>query len=265
MTTDVPLIEIENAEVYRGDTRVFENLSLRIAQGRHTAILGPNGAGKSTLLRLLSRELYPVHREGSSVRILGHDRWDVFELRRQLGVVSHELQMQYTRTVRGLDVVLSGFFSSVGIGYHSHLNPSPEQRARAQSVLEQLGATALAQKAIGEMSSGEQRRCLLGRALVHDPACLVLDEPTASLDLKAKFELIGTIRQLVHQGRTLVLVTHHVDEIPPEVERVVLLRAGRVVADGKKSDILTSERLADLFETKMHLAEQRGFFYAIPD
>jgi len=260
-----PLIEIENAEVFRGETRVFEGLSLRIDQGRHTAILGPNGAGKSTLLRLLSRELYPVHREGSWVRILGEERWDVFALRRHLGIVSHELQMQYTRTIRGLDVVLSGFFASVGVGFHSHLEPTADQRARATSVLSELGGAHLATKPIGAMSAGEQRRCLLARALVHDPATLVLDEPTTSLDLKAKFEFIALMRKLVRRDRTLVLVTHHVDEIPPEVERVVLLRAGQVLADGPKAEILTSERLSALFETPMHLVAHRGFFQAIPD
>jgi len=199
------------------------------------------------------------------VRILGIERWDVFELRRQLGVVSHELQMHYTQTVRGVDVVLSGFFASVGIGYHSHLQPTPEQRARAVQVLHELGATQLAKKPIGAMSAGEQRRCLLGRALVHDPSALVLDEPTTSLDLKARFELIALVRKLVNRGKTLILVTHHVDEIPPEVTRVVLLREGRVIADGLKSDILTSERLSHLFDTKMHLLEQNGFFQSVPD
>ncbi|WP_394825439.1 ABC transporter ATP-binding protein [Pendulispora albinea] len=266
MTNETPpLIDIHDAEVYRGDTRVFEHLSLRIEQGSHTAILGPNGAGKSTLLRLLSREIYPVARAGSWVRILGEERWNVFDLRKQLGLVSHELQMQYERSVRGLDVVLSGFFASVGVGYFSHLQPTADQRAHAQEVLTELGAAELSQKPIGAMSSGEQRRCLLGRALVHNPRILVLDEPTASLDMKAKFEFIALIRKLVHEQRTLVLVTHHVDEIPPEITRVVLLRKGHVVADGPKSEVVTSARLSDLFDTPLHLLEHQGFFQAVPD
>jgi len=261
----IPLIEIHDAEIYREDTRVFEHLSLRIEDGSHTAILGPNGAGKSTLLRLLTRDIYPVHREGSWVRILGEERWDVFELRSQLGIVSYEMQMQYERSIRGRDVVLSGFFSSVGVGFFSHLQPTPEQRARAEQVLRDLGATQLADKPIGAMSSGEQRRCLLGRALVHNPRILVLDEPTTNLDLKAKFEFLAEIRKLVHQDRTLVLVTHHVDEIPPEITRVVLLREGRVIADGPKAEMLTSERLSALFDTPLHLLEHQGFFQAVPN
>lgn len=257
-----PLLEIEDARVFRGETRVFDGLSLRIEQGESTAILGPNGAGKSTLLRLLTRELYPVSREGSWVRILGAERWDVFTLRRQLGLVSHELQAEAPRRARGLDVVLSGFFASVGL--HPHQEVTVAQIARAEALLRELGAAHLRDKPIAIMSAGEQRRCLLGRALVHDPPSLVLDEPTTNLDLKSAFELIALLRRLVRQGRTLVLVTHHVHEIPPEVSRVVLLREGRIFAEGPKGAVLTDENLSRLFDVPLHLVERNGFFQAFP-
>lgn len=256
------LIEIEDAEVYRGETRVFEGLSLRIEQGESTAILGPNGAGKSTLLRLLSREIYPVHREGSGVRILGRERWEAFALRRRLGLVSYELQMAYPRDVRGVDVVLSGFFASAGL--HEHEPPTAAQRARAGAVLRDLGVAHLGDKPIAEMSAGEQRRCLLGRALVHDPEALVLDEPTTSLDLKAAFELVDQLRQLVRRGKTLILVTHHVHEIPPEIERVVLLRKGRIFTDGPKREVLTDDNLSRLFDVPLSVVERDGFFQVFP-
>lgn len=257
-----PLIEIENAEVFRGDTRVFEGLSLRIEQGQSTAILGPNGAGKSTLLRLLSREIYPVIRAGSAVRILGRERWEVSALRRRLGLVSHELQMAYPREVCGRDVVLSGFFASAGL--HPHEPPTDAQCARAEVVLREVGVAHLGDKPIAEMSAGEQRRCLLGRALVHDPDALVLDEPTTSLDLKAAIELVALLRRLVRQGKTLVLVTHHVNEIPPEIERVVLLARGRVFADGPKREVLTDENLSRLFDVPLSVVERDGFFQVFP-
>ncbi|WP_437796981.1 ABC transporter ATP-binding protein [Sorangium sp. So ce693] len=256
------LIEIEDAEVFRGDTRVFEGLSLRIEQGENTAILGPNGAGKSTLLRLLSREIYPVHRESSHVRILGHERWEVSALRRRLGLVSYELQMAYPRGVRGCDVVLSGFFASAGL--HEHEPPTAAQHRRAEEVLADLGVAHLGDKPIAEMSAGEQRRCLLGRALVHDPEALVFDEPTTSLDLKAAFELIDLLRRLARQGKTLILVTHHVHEIPPEIGRVVLLRRGRVFADGPKRAVLTDDNLSRLFDVPLSVVEREGFFQVFP-
>lgn len=256
------LIEIEDAEVFRGDTRVFEGLSLRIEQGENTAILGPNGAGKSTLLRLLSREIYPVHREGSHVRILGREGWEVFALRRRLGLVSYELQMAYPRGVRGSDVVLSGFFASAGL--HEHEPPTAAQRRRTEEVLRDLGVAHLGDKPIAEMSAGEQRRCLLGRALVHDPEALVFDEPTTSLDLKAAFELIDLLRRLARQGKTLILVTHHVQEIPPEIGRVVLLRSGRVFADGPKRAVLTDDNLSRLFDVPLTVVERDGFFQVFP-
>ncbi|WP_438033979.1 ABC transporter ATP-binding protein [Sorangium sp. So ce204] len=256
------LIEIEDAEVFRGDTRVFEGLSLRIEQGENTAILGPNGAGKSTLLRLLSREIYPVHRESSHVRILGRERWEVSALRRRLGLVSYELQMAYPRGVRGSDVVLSGFFASAGL--HEHEPATDAQRRRVEEVLRDLGVAHLGEKPIAEMSAGEQRRCLLGRALVHDPEALVFDEPTTSLDLKAAFELIDLLRRLARQGKTLILVTHHVQEIPPEIGRVVLLRSGRVFADGPKRAVLTDDNLSRLFDVPLTVVERDGFFQVFP-
>jgi iron complex transport system ATP-binding protein len=262
MTSPPPLIEIENAAVYRGDTRVFDGLSLRIAQGESTAILGPNGAGKSTLLELFSQRLRPVAAEGSWVRILGAERWHVLELRRRLGLVSHDLQVEYPRTVHGLDVVISGFFASLGL--HPHQEITREHRAAAEASLRDLGALHLGEKPFAVMSAGEQRRCLLGRALVHRPPTLVLDEPTTSLDLKAAFELLALLRALVRQGKTLILVTHHVHEILPEVSRVILLRQGRVIADGPKGEVLTDEGLSRLFDVPIRLAEREGFFQAFP-
>ena len=257
-----PLIEIDNAQIYNGDTCVFDSLSLCIAQHENTAILGPNGAGKSTLLRVLSRDIYPVARENSRVCILGKERWNVFELRNRLGIVSHELQMRYEPTTLGIDVVLSGFFASIGV--HQHQHPTESQRSKAEAALEKLGATRLRDVPLSSMSAGEQRRCLLARALVHAPETLILDEPTTSLDLRATFELLALIGDLVRNGKTLILVTHHVHEIPPAVTRVVLLKRGAVFADGPKSSVLSDDNLSRLFEVPIRVREAGGYFQAFP-
>src|SRR5262245_22974053 len=161
------LIEIKNATVYRGQQRVFDRFSLTIPQHYNTAILGPNGAGKSTLLKLLFRELYPVYEEDSYVRILGQEQWNVWDLRAHLGIVSHDLQQQYLGIVLGQNVVASGLFSSVDTPF-LHLI-SDEESKKAKQVMETLGITALQNRMFGEMSTGEQRRFLLGRALINDP------------------------------------------------------------------------------------------------
>lgn len=256
------IIDIQNATVYRGENRVFSDFSLTIESGRQTAILGPNGAGKSTLLKLLLGEIHPVQREGSFVRLFGLDRWNIWELRAQLGVVSHDLQRDYADGIPGVEVILSGYYSSVGL--YPHQKFTDRQRKRAGDIMEQLGVASLRRRNFSEMSTGEQRRFLLGRALVHEPKTLILDEPTAGLDLRACFQYLQIVRTLMQAGKMIILVTHHLHEIPPEVERIILLKEGRVIADGKKSELLTSKVISELFETPVAIAEAGGWYQTLP-
>jgi len=259
---DPPLIEIRDATVYRGNTKVFDHLDLTLEQGCSTAILGPNGAGKSTLLKLLMRELYPVQRDGTVVRILGLERSDVWSLRSQLGIISTDLQQDYAGRASGLEVVLSGFHASVGVWGHQVY--ADDQLKPAQDTLRALGIEHLAERSFETLSTGQQRRLLLGRALVNQPDSLLLDEPTSGLDLAATFRYLQTLRELISEGRTVVLVTHHIHEIPPEIERVVLFNSGRITADGDKRRILTSDSLSTLFATPVRLLESGGWYQAIP-
>lgn len=255
------IIDIQNAEIYQGENQVFSDLSLQIPTGCQTAILGPNGAGKTTLLKLLSGEIRAASSKGS-VRLFGREQWNLWEVRAQLGIVSHDLQRDYMDSVRGGEVILSGYYSSIGL--YGHQEFSGEQRKRAEAVMERLGIAPLKERRFSEMSAGEQRRFLLGRALVHDPGTLVLDEPTGGLDLRACFQYLDLIRSFVRQGKTILLVTHHIHEIPPEVERIILLKEGRVIADGKKGALLTSERLTALFDTPIKLVQADGWYQALP-
>ncbi|HEV8715034.1 MAG TPA: ATP-binding cassette domain-containing protein [Candidatus Binatia bacterium] len=256
------IIELKNVTAYRGQTRVFNDLSLEIAQGCNTAILGPNGAGKSTLLKLLSRDIYPVQREGSYVRVFGRERWNVWALRTHFGIVSHDLQQQYVGNAQGMNVILSGYYSSIDTAAHQQF--SAEDKERANRIVQKLGVTELKERMFSAMSTGEQRRFLLGRALINNPDALVLDEPTSGLDLKACFQYLDIVRGLMQSGKTIILVTHHIHEIPPEVSRVVLLKNGEVIADGEKPEILTSKNLSSLFATPIELVRANGFYQAMP-
>ena len=263
--SDAPLIEIRNATIYRGSTRVFDGFNLTIEQHEQVAILGPNGSGKTTLLKVVNREIYPVLKEDSSVHILGRSRWNVWELRSHIGVVSHDLQMKYRESISGLDVVLSGYLSSVGIHGFLAGRISDSQKQTARQVMQDLGVESLADTPLKNMSTGQQRRCLLGRALVHDPDTLILDEPTAGLDLSASFDYLARIRDLVASGKNIVLVTHLLNEIPPDIERIVLLRDGSIVADGPKKEVLTEENLQTTYGTAIKLARVNGYYLAYPD
>jgi iron complex transport system ATP-binding protein len=258
------LIDICNATIWRGSTCVFAALDLEIAQHERVAILGPNGSGKTTLLKTINRELYPVVKEDSHVRILGRDRWNVWELRRQIGVVSHDLHQRYTSATTALEVVVSGFHSSIGVHGALRERVDRQQIETARAVLEELGIADLAATELKAMSTGQQRRCLLGRALVHDPATLIMDEPTSGLDLAASFDYLQRIRALAAAGRNIVLVTHYLNEIPPEVDRVILLSAGEIAADGTKHEVLRDPVLSEVYQTPVRVREIDGYFLAYP-
>ena len=259
--TSASLLELSRVTVMRGERAALEDVSLRIEAGEHVCILGPNGCGKSTLIKTITRECYPLAREGSSMAILGRERWDVFELRNMLGIVSPDLLAACTTDATGRDVVLSGFFSSTRIFPHHH--PDPIHLAKSEAVLARLGIAHLAERCAMHMSSGEAKRALIARALVHEPKTLLFDEPSNALDIAAQFQLRDTMRELAQSGLAILLVTHHVSEIIPEIERVIMLRAGRVMADGPKSKVLTEKNLRELFEVKVRLERHDGYFYAM--
>ena len=243
----------------RGETVVLDELTLRIGAGEHVSILGPNGCGKSTLIKTITRECYPLQRAGSSMTILGHDRWDVFTLRSLLGIVTNDLLAMCTREFTGSEIVLSGFFSSVGVWPHHHVTAA--MRKKANEVLEMLEISHLAGRPVAEMSSGEAKRVLIARALVHNPRALLLDEPSNSLDVLSQHELREIMRKLASTGIGILLVTHHLADIIPEIERVILLRAGRVVADGPKDEVLTTEILRGVFGVPVEIARRDGYYH----
>lgn len=265
---EIPLLRICDATVRKG-TRVrktvLDHLSLDIGQGEHTAIVGPNGSGKSALIKLITHEYRSLAGADRppAVQIFGRNRWDVFELRRMMGIVSSDLHDSVTDPasgeLHGLDLVVSGFFASRGV--HSHHRVDSAMSDRAQQALLLMDAGHLANRSMRELSTGEARRVLIARALVSDPPALLLDEPTAGLDMVARHQFLETLRRLAQQGRTIILVTHHLHEIIPEVERVVLLRDGRVHADGPKGVVLTDSNLSAAFDAPIRVETMAAGYY----
>jgi iron complex transport system ATP-binding protein len=276
-----PFLQLCNAAVVLGGVRVLDNLTLSIDVGEHAAILGPNGAGKSTLMRLLTLQLYPLmDREGSAtqregfsradedgpppIRLFDRDRWNVFELRSQMGIVSADLHDRFVHgnsngVVNALDAVASGFFATHGVFAHQRVTAA--MRAQALEALDRVGAAALATRTLDTLSTGEARRVLIARALVHTPKVLVLDEPTRGLDLVARHAFMERVRDVARQGTTILLVTHYVEEIIPEIDRVVLLERGRIACDGSKREVLTGPRLSQIFAGPLVVHESAGYFH----
>lgn len=254
-----PLLDFRNLRVLRGQKIALDDFSLQIGADEHVAILGPNGCGKSTLIKTITRECYPVVRADSSMTILGEESWDLFKLRTQLGIVSNDLMLSVTGDACGRDVVLSGFFSSTAIYPNHHVDP--KQLELAQAALAELKIAHLADRPVCEMSSGEARRVLIARALVHKPRALLFDEPCNSLDLSAQYTVRQTMRALAKSGTAIILVTHEVSDIVPDIRRVVLMREGRVAADGAKEDILKVDQLSSLFDVRVEMTCTNGHYY----
>jgi iron complex transport system ATP-binding protein len=245
--------------VMRGARLALDGITLSIHPGEHVAILGPNGSGKSTLIKTITRECYPLYREGSWMKILGRETWHVFDLRAMLGLVAADLMKTHSIDVTGREAVLSGYFSSAGI-WPNHV-VTQEMERRADGILELLEIRHLASRDVEEMSSGELRRVLIGRALVHNPKALVLDEPTTSLDIHSQHEVREALRKLAAGGVSTIVVTHHLPDIIPEVKRVILIRDGKVFRDGPKDELLNTTTLSELFRTEVEFAVKDGYFH----
>lgn len=252
------MIEFHQVTAYQQQTKVLNRLSLKIEPQERVAILGPNGAGKSTLLKLINRELYPVAQEGSYLKLFGNDTIHLWELREKIGFVSHDLQENYTPYTTALEVVVSGFFGA--IGSHEHLEPTQSQIVRAQALMTTLGISWDESCMFQRLSTGQKRRLLLARALVHHPEALIFDEPANGLDMGASLAMLTLLRSFCSEDRSLIITTHHVDEIIPEIDRVVLINRGQIIADGPKPDILTSKNLSELYQTPLHISEKNGWY-----
>lgn len=253
-------LEMRNVHVARGDREVLHGIDLSIRAGEHVAILGPNGCGKSTLILTMNCQIYPMVRPGMAMRIFGRERWDLTELRSYFGVVGAELPGERTAVTTGLDAVVAGFFSASTIWPNLHV--TDEMRVRAREAMERMEAVHLAGQLVGTMSAGEKRRILIARALAHRPRQLLLDEPSNALDLAAQRELRETLRRLAQEGTGLVLVTHHLSDILPEVDRIILMRDGRIVGDGPREELLTEDKLSDLFRTPVRIGRDEEWMHS---
>ncbi len=263
------ILELRNASLVRDHARVLHDLSLTVHRGEHVAIVGPNGAGKSSLIRMLTLEAYPLATadEVPPLRLFGRVRWDATELRARMGIVSADIHERFTggpwvSQVPAIEAVLSGFFASRGVFDHHEV--TEEMRERARGALARVGALHLAAARLDRLSTGEARRVLIARALVRTPELLVLDEPTTGLDIVARHRFMEHVRQVAREGTTILLVTQHIDEIIPEIGRVVLLKEGRIIDDGPTERVLLGPGLAAAFGGPVRVTCEDGYYYVRP-
>ena len=258
--TDDLVVRMADVSVRRGDATLLTGVDWAVELDERWVVLGPNGAGKTTLLRLAAAELHP---SGGTVEVLGRrlGRVDVFELRTRIGLSSAALGLRVPSDEVVRDVVISAGYAVVGRWRERY---DPEDTGRADELLGALGLRSLAGRRYGTLSEGERKRALIARALMTDPELLLLDEPAAGLDLGGREDLVARLATLAADpdAPASVLVTHHVEEIPPGYSHGLLLRGGRVVAAGLLDDVLTDENLSATFGLPLAVQRRRGRYTA---
>ncbi|HCB33889.1 MAG TPA: iron ABC transporter ATP-binding protein [Acidimicrobiaceae bacterium] len=241
--------------VYDG-RRVLGPIDWEISAGQRWVVLGRNGSGKTTLIRVLSLYRYPTT---GTVEVLG-ERWgrtDVRELRRRIGLAGWSLRDQFRGAIVGLELVMSAKHAALEAWWHTYTD---DDRAAAAACLARVGAESLADREFATMSSGEQQRVQLARTLMGDPELLLLDEPTAGLDLAGRETLLAGLARLARDPTTpaTVLVTHHTDEIPSSFTHALLLRDGAPLATGPLEEVLTESSLSECFGHPLRLERRDG-------
>ena len=256
------IIDFENIQVnYGTDFQALKNINLEINEGEHWVILGANGSGKSTLIKLFSNDLYPNTKYPFTKKIFGQENWNIFELKKYLGIITNELHNTYSnqgKYATAYEVILSGFHSSIQI--YDHQSYTEEQREKVVEVLKFLEIEDIKNKKVKEMSTGQLRRCIIGRALIHNPKAFILDEPTVGLDIKAQDSFIKLIQKL-SENSSIILVTHHIEEIFEEVSHVALIHNNTIFKQGKKEEVLTSANLSEIFGIKINLEKEKNRYY----
>ena len=254
------IIHLSHATVRRMGRPILDDVSFSVNKNEHVAIIGPNGAGKSTLVQVISEEIHPLYNEQTKRVLFGKERWQVLELRKHLGIVSQSLQYLCNSTYRGWEIAISGFFSSIGLDFHHQVESFHHEKV--EQIMERYGVWHLKDKQMNRMSSGEARRVLLCRASIHDPEVMLLDEAVSNLDFPSRHQYRESLEQLDKEGKTIILATHELSEIIPSIHRIVVMKEGKIVADGSKKEILQEALLSEVYESKVFVDEREGLYTA---
>ena len=253
-----PFLQIRDAVVRREGRPILEIDSLSIAEGESICLLGPNGAGKSTFIQLITREVLPLHRDEAPVLFRGQERPLLTEVRQALGIVSSSMQKQISVHLPALEVVIGGLYGVLGIP--RRVEVTDENHRQALETMEALGIADLANRDVMILSTGQARRVLIARALVSNPSAVIFDEPCTGLDPEGMFYVRRCMRAVAQQGRAVLLVSHYPEDIIPEIQRVLLLKNARIVADGPKQQLLCDATISQLFDTPLQVRQQDGYY-----
>lgn len=240
---------MHDAHVRRSGRTILRVDDFTLREGESIAILGPNGSGKSTFVGLITREIFPLHRDEPPVLFEGRANIALDEMKRKIGFVSSTMQKQIEVHLPAVEIVQGGLFGSLGVP--KRFQATDADHDRAMEVMARLGIADIAYRDMKTLSTGQARRVLIARALIHDPKLLVFDEPTTGLDPTGMYYVRKSMSEIAASGRSIVLVTHYPEDIVPELQRMLLIKDGAIFADGPRADLLSAPVLSDLFDIPM--------------
>lgn len=255
------IIEFENIYVSYNIEPILKEINLTIREHEHWVILGSNGSGKSTLMKLFSNEIYPHAKYPYKKKIFNKERFTTMELRQHLGIITNDLHIyfeQHGAFLTVYEVILSGYYASIGVFKHQDFTPA--QHNRAMEVLKYLNLEALKDRQVATLSTGQLRKAIIGRALIHKPKAFILDEPTIGLDFKAQQNFIQLLRALSKEA-SIIIITHHLDEIFPEITHAALMYNQTIYKQGKKEEILNSKNFSEIFGVNIDLEYEKNRYY----
>ena len=245
-------LNVKSIEVWDQNKKIFDDLSLKLSFHENTVLLGPNGSGKTSIIRLINRSLYPKVKSNSYFKLFGTENINIWEVRKRVGFLLTELENRIYKNEAVNDVIKTGLYNTYRIPCYETKKISNE-KSKLDMILEILELNSISDYPFKILSDGQKRRTLIGRALIHDPDILILDEPTSKLDIKSKYIILKCLENLCSSGKTLIQITHDITTISESINRVIFIRNGEIIDDGIPSDLLTDKKLSHLFDMNLRV------------
>jgi len=253
---------LKNLHVIIDQKKILTNITVNLNYGENTVILGPNGSGKSTFLKLLNRSIYPINSNQSSFKLFNNDNINIWELRRKVGFVFKEMEERVDNRVNLYELISSGFSGTFNCRHSEKL--SIREKIKIENLINEWELENIINNKFQSLSDGQKRRALLARALVYEPRLLVLDEPFSNLDIKSNYILNKNLNTLFNNSVNIIYVTHTLESILPNTNRVLLIKKGKIINDGKPNELINSRILSDLFNISINVIMQDKYWRSIP-
>ncbi len=255
-------LELTNIDVIKEGKYLLRNINLKLYEGEIITILGPNGSGKSSLVSLINRTIYPISRNGSSIKIFGKEQINIWQLKKYISIVNHDLNQRINTRITVRDLIQSGLYGSIGINRNEVINSIDLERT--DTIINQFGLKRISQERYHFLSDGEKRNVLIARAMISNPKVLILDEPTINLDMKSLFNLFEIIGKLISSKVTIIFITNNIDSILKQTNKIILLKDGMILEQGNPNQIMQTDTINYLYDTNVELLNINGNWRVIP-